>query len=640
VRQNPSRKPVQKRKTTGGSEGSEGDGGIRSPKPAAKAATNQNKASAGKSFPLSQDQVDAKLFHFMQEIHSITQGSMESALKAANLAYEQEGKLDLARAINLYYEQGLDKQPGTGEQQQRRKDEQAGQQQQEVQRAATATGGCRGASIKPLATAARGDEAQRGATPDSRTTMGVLPMTKVPEWGLGQPPEGGPHYATFKIKLHQFERYRNQTANRTTVTFKSCILTELRPALEGKCGMPEHVWNEVLTAEEVQRATASAEQRGEKNLSKYLSGWTDEEVINKIKETLKPPRVEDYEIQFEGKKLKHTGALSELGGKFETWAADWLALEQEAKSQGVEIAPARMKKHFEQAVRWHPAIERIIKGTTFTSCKEWYGKISKELQVQASYASQLERDLKGGRGDRNSTPVQFPASQGGRGRGSGGSHVNHQSQESHHQSPYRRKFQDRGPEARPGGAAPAGRGENNSGARGNHVEGIWGNWAQGNAMEPMAWQPNQAGRGRGGRSRGRSEPPPGRGDRKGAAKGESFGTRQPINNPMHESPSCLMKGPYWHENGDLLRCSSALCGAPFDSTVFCQGCGWKGHSREWCYKSNEPGFNATGYWSINRKGQPPLPGKNGQFRGARGNLMDASAEGQDTTAGTNGKTSA
>ena len=165
-------------------------------------------------------------------------------------------------------------------------------------------------------------------------------------------------------------------------------------------------------------------------------------------------------------------------------------------------------------------------------------------------------------------------------------------------------------------------------------------WAQGNAMESMTWQPGQ-GRGRGGRGRARSEPPfgnrtpptspPGRGDRFGQAKGEQFGSRQPINDPKNESPHVLTKGPYWHETGDLLKCASATCGNPFDKTVFCQGCGWKGHSREWCYKANEPGFNATGYWSINRKGQAPLPGRNGQFRGtsARGNLMDAN-EDRDT----------
>jgi hypothetical protein len=405
--------------------------------------------------------------------------------------------------------------------------------------------------------------------------------------------------------------------------------------LEGKCDMPEHVWNDVKSVHEVEWAKAQAKERGETNMSKYLSGWSDDAVIDKIKETLKPPRVEDYEIQFEGKKLKHSGPPSELGSKFETWAADWLALEREAKSQGVEIAPARMKKHFEQAVRWHPAIERIIKGTVFTSCKEWYGKISRELQVQASYAAQMERDLKGGRG--NSTP--FQSSQGGRGRGHlGGSMTQPES----HQSPQRRKFQERRQDAHPGSQSPgtgnAGRGAGGGAARSNHMDGKSDKWAQGNKMESMTWSPSQAGgRGRGGRGRARSEPPsPGRGDRKGILESERQGTRMPINDVRHESEQALPKGPYWHETGDLLKCRSATCGQPFDTTVFCQGCGWEGHSRPWCYKSNEPGFNKTGYYSINRAGKGPLPGRNGNFRGnngARFNMADADQDHSNDTRG-------
>ena len=602
----------------------------------ARVAAGKRSTATSKSTPSPRkQQIDEKrVFELAQEVHSITQSSMEAALKAAKLSFEQEGHLDVARAINLYYEQGMDKIEEESESDSSRERSKTPAKRSKLQgQGANAAGSDTDAAERDGSSAVR---------VEAKAAMGLLPTTTVPEWGLGQPPEGGPHHATFKQKLTQFERYKNQTANKTTVTFKSCILEELRPALEGKCEMPEHVWNEVCTEVEAQRAMAKAEKRGETDLTKYLSGWTDQEVINKIKEMLKPPRVEDYEIQFEGKKLKHTGAQSELGGKFETWAADWLALEREMKSQGVEIAPARMKKHFEQAVRWHPAIERIIKGTTFTSCKQWYGKIAKELQVQASYASQMERDLRGGRGERNSTPFQSSQGQGGRGRGAG-SHVNHQSQ-GYNQSSSGRKFQDRRADAQQGahspGGAPAGRGAGGGAARSNHMEGNHDSWAQGNKMEAMEWRREDhrasGGRGgRGGRGRGNSAPPfgrnpasspPGRGDRGGAAKGEQFGTRLPINDSKNESPHVLTKGPYWHENGDLLRCSSAICGQPFDTTVFCQGCGWKGHSREWCYKSKEQGFNPTGYWSINRQGQPPLPGKNGEFRGARGNLMDANSD--------------
>ena len=187
--------------------------------------------------------------------------------------------------------------------------------------------------------------------------------------------------------------------------------------------MPEYVWNEVCTREEENAALKEAKGRGETVFTKYRSGWTDARVIEKLKETLKPPRVEDYEIQFEKKKLKYTGAPSGLWKQFETWAADWLALEREAENQGVQIERGRMKKLFEAAVRFHPSIERIIKGKSFKSCKEWYGTITKELQVQASYAAQMERDAirdfsggrGGGRGQAHQPPQSPTGTRGGRG---------------------------------------------------------------------------------------------------------------------------------------------------------------------------------------------------------------------------------
>jgi hypothetical protein len=642
--QNLNRKPVEISSSETGSreESEESDFGQQlntlKRRQAVKRQSPAKDAALSPRMKQAQHVVDKQLFQLAQEVHAITQGQLEAALRAAQLSYKQENKLDVARAINLYYEQGLDHVQGArvnaGGTARKIATKRAKPSEQPKSSATTSTD-------------AAVEEEKHAAVPavSPSHTMGVLPITPVPEWGLGQPPEGGPHYATFKQKLTQFERYRNQTANRTTVTFKSCILSDLRPTLEGRCGLPEHCWNDVRTEEQVQKAVVEAKARGEKSVTQYLSGWGDEEIIAKLKETMKPPRVEDWEIKFELKKLKHSGPQSELAGKFETWASEWLAMEREAQSQGVEIEHGRMKKLFETAVRFHPAIERIIKGTTFTSCKEWYGKISKQLEVQASYASQLERDDHGGRGDRN--PTQNRSYQSGRNRESlGGSHVKIQGPVDY-QSPHRPKFQDRRPDAqsgaRPAGFEPAGRGAGGGHARANHMGGNDERWAQGNKMESMTWQPSQRdgfarGRGsRGGRGRASSAPPfrresstvlmpPGRGDRFGAAKGEQFGNRQPINNPANESPHVLTKGPYWHENGDLLRCISATCGQPFDTTVFCQGCGWLGHSREWCYKSAEPGFNPTGYWSVNRKGQPPLPGKNGQFRGARGNMMDASEE--------------
>ena len=267
--------------------------------------------------------------------------------------------------------------------------------------------------------------------------------------------------------------------------------------------------------------------------------------------------------------------------------------------------------------------------------------ITKELQVQASYASQMERDVKrtsdsgGGRGTGRDQTPQYQ--KGGRGGGS----------QAQSQSPQSQRFFSRGAGAQGSSAAPAGRGSHSE-ARGNHMRGEDG--AQYNGMEPMRWQRQDGGSrgGRGGRGRASSAPPvgrgrssnfeasprtsfgnppgspQGRGDRNGAANNERFGTRQPINDPRNESATALPKGPYWHECGDGLRCASAMCGQ--DTTVFCQGCAWHGHSREWCYKGAEQGFNPTGYWSVNRRGQAPLPGKNGEFRGGAGRMNHIDAE--------------
>jgi hypothetical protein len=357
----------------------------------------------------SQEELDAGLFRVMQEVQNITRGSLQSALKAARIAYEEGGTLDAARAINVYYEQGLEE----GSSEDKRSQSGARSTQAHKMGGSSASGG------QAASSSSRDQQVLSGR----ETSMGVLPMTTVPEWSLGEPPEGGPHHATFKQKLAQFERYKNQTANRTTVTFKSCIDVDLRPSLEGKCDMPEYVWNEVCTREEENAALKEAKGRGETVFTKYRSGWTDARVIEKLKETLKPPRVEDYEIQFEKKKLKYTGAQSGLWKQFETWAADWLALEREAENQGVQIERGRMKKLFEAAIRFHPSIERIIKGKSFKSCKEWYGTITKELQVQASYAAQMERDAirdfsggrGGGRGQAHQPPQSPTGTRGGRG---------------------------------------------------------------------------------------------------------------------------------------------------------------------------------------------------------------------------------
>jgi hypothetical protein len=132
--------------------------------------------------------------------------------------------------------------------------------------------------------------------------------------------------------------------------------------------------------------------------------------------------------------------------------------------------------------------------------------------------------------------------------------------------------------------------------------------------------------GRGGRGNGQ-ETANGRGDSRGAGvNAGQWGNRQPINDPGNESTSALPKGKWWHDSSQTnLCCRSADCGSK-QEIPFCQGCGQHHHGREWCYKKNDEGFNATGYWSENRKGRAPLMSRDGRAWGAppaRSNHMGA-----------------
>ena len=202
-----------------------------------------------------------------------------------------------------------------------------------------------------------------------------------------------------------------------------------------------------------------------------------------------------------------------------------------------------------------------------------------------------------------------------------------------------------------GGGRGIGRGrffDSRGGTQSARVEGQGGADAQFNnhsgGTEPMTYQPASRGRGRNDRSepygrgrgglqgtgrggRGRGFENQSRGDVRGAGhNSESWGHRQPINDPRNEEPHALTKGKWWHDSTQAsLCCRSSDCGTK-QEVPFCQGCGQHHHGREWCYKKNEDGFNATGYWSENRKGRAPLLSRDGRAWGsppARANHIDA-----------------
>jgi hypothetical protein len=411
----------------------------------------------------------------------------------------------------------------------------------------------------------------------------VLPAITLPDWDVGKAPEGGFTYSTFRRIFALLQKYQRQTNFATTVTLKSLVTANLRPTIEARCGLSKYCWKD--------------ENDG---------GMSDEAFIKKIKETLKPVRAMEFEVIFEGMRLKHPGNETDILATVEEWGEKWLSTEREAEEQGILLQPGKMKELFKKAVQPISRVSRLILGEQFKSTAEWYTLIVQELRLRQSYAAEADRDGKkgpprswgdgGNRGHESSR---------GRGRFFGSRQPHHAGLDSQ---------EDRG------------------GAQFNNHSG---------GAEPMVYSPPVRGRGRGGfspRGRGgsqwagrgergteRTPTDSGRGDGAGSSRNaEQWGNRQPINDPANESS--LTKGKWWHDSTNPhLCCRDAECGTRQD-IPFCQGCGQHHHSREWCYKKRDEGFNAQGYWSENRKGQAPLPSRTGRAYGtppARLNHMDA-----------------
>jgi len=546
---------------------------------------------------------EAQLSAVTKQVQAITHCSHAEGVRAAR-ASEVHGKFDAARAVGIYFDTMLKQQ----------EEELQQQRQAEATRAKRFAHSSEGRQVQPASAVTM---TRAAAATGGGPAMVVAPVTEVPSWDIGVPPQGGCYQSTFKRVLTAFDQYVMQTGGMSTVTFKSLVRPDLRPTLEAKCDLPATCWNPVLTAQ----------QELGMNMK---SGMTDEEIIAKCKQHLKPPRVEDHELKFKGLRLRHNGPDATLLPTFQEWAEKWLAMERDCEKQDVHIDKGRMKELFKRAVQFVPRINDIIQGRQFFNCKDWYQLIEWELQMQSSYDKQrdmsMQRHQKGVSEDPHKNKHEGHSHHSGHYRGGrGGSFSRHSAGEGagragHHTAPAGRGGAHSG-----GAAAPAnGYQRPNGGATFNHM-------GHSGGTEPMHYQANSgrgrgAGNSRGGRGRGQQPNFPtkwGRGDATGERKAATgFGERPPLQDPSIEQQ--LQKGPYWHDSTcTALGCRDAECGSSGHST-FCQGCGWHGHSRPWCYKAGEEGFNATGYWSVNRRGQAPLPGKNGNFRGtARANMMDA-----------------
>ena len=442
-----------------------------------------------------------------------------------------------------------------------------------------------------------------------------MPTFQLPEWGPGQPPNGGVHFPTFKKMLEAYEKYDKQTNFNTQVTFKSMVKAVMKPNFESKCKLPETVWLPPVEGD-WRRVLDGKPEEG---------GWSDMRFIMQVRRMLRPKGRTTYEVAFEGMVLRHRGSEEQLAVSLDLWGTTWLAKEKEAVDEGKVIPAAKMKSYFRKAVSGIPRFRRWLEGREFVSSKDWYGVLCRKLQrslgqrEEAAYDREREDDDRS-QGDYNRGGGAYRSGRGGSGVGGsrgGGAHRGGRGGSTGsttgtpRSSPWSRNF-----EKNSGADADAQGGTHT--ARGNaHTAGV-GISPHSGGVEPMHSERKE---GRGGH-RG------GRGELRGVRRLD--GSNRQVNSNAEETKEKLPKGPRWHDSTMAsCKCRDPDCGTRQD-VPFCQGCGLHGHDRPFCYKAGEPMFNPSGYWCVNRPNEAPIEGLGKRREGAstiatsRSNMMDAS----------------
>jgi hypothetical protein len=480
-------------------------------------------------------------------------------------------------------------------------------------------------TAKPLTTLGR--MRGRGAVGSGDINM-TLPTFQLPEWGSGQPPNGGVHFSTLQRMLEAYEKYDKQTNFTTQVTFKSMVASKLKPNLESKCKLPPTVWLPPVESDWMEVVNGRPEK----------GGWSDLRFLRRIRKVLQPAGRTNYEIMFEKSKLRHRGNDQQLVVALDLWGTNWLAQEREAEDQGKALPAQKMKLYFRKAVEGVPRFRRWLEGRKFVSCQDWYGVLCRKLHkslgktAEAAYDRELEGSggvdygREGGRnyGTDRAGSVGWLGGRGGGPTGSG-------DRSGRGGGVYRGSYGGRGSSGSTGTDERAGNfrkfSEDGAGARGNaHTAGGTITPHSG-GVEPMTTSGSRGGSSRSGGFRTREGH-----DRKALFDGAKSprSSRQPVNSGSEELLTKLSKGARWHDSTmSSCKCRDPDCGVR-QECPFCQGCGLHGHDRPYCYKSGEPRFNPTGYWCINRPNENPIEGLGTpRDRGpgvatARGNMMDAS----------------
>jgi hypothetical protein len=190
-----------------------------------------------------------------------------------------------------------------------------------------------------------------------------MPTFQLPEWGSGQPPNGGVHFSTLQKMLEAYEKYDKQTNFKTQVTFKSMVNHLLKPNFESKCKLPETVWLPPRE-DDWMRIAEGKPERG---------GWSDMRFLKRVRRVLRPKGRTNYEIAFEALTLRHKGNDEQLTVSLDLWGTKWLAKEREAADEGKALPALKMKSYFKKAVAGVPRFGDGWKGGRLSAARTGMG---------------------------------------------------------------------------------------------------------------------------------------------------------------------------------------------------------------------------------------------------------------------------
>jgi hypothetical protein len=139
-------------------------------------------------------------------------------------SYDEEGNPEMNRALALFWKNEALKERACRQEDHEMFQQQSDQHRESLQRSAAE---------------------QRPAPQQVVRGGGFTQTLETPEdWDVGFPPKGGLHYATFRKKLNEVQRYNRKTGDLgPKLTVKSLVSQDLKAGMEARCGLNKNCWN-------------------------------------------------------------------------------------------------------------------------------------------------------------------------------------------------------------------------------------------------------------------------------------------------------------------------------------------------------------------------------------------------------------